>query len=145
MVKLTLMYRAKEDGQFFNEDHYHKVHVAEALKFVGKYGCRKLVLGRVIEDVPERAGAKPPFYRMTELYFDTLEDARRCIFSPEMLALNPDGRNYHNTKGESFFNEVEEYHFDENGRFTEATGEWADYFNSRRAYFRGEQPTRSAG
>ncbi|MFN8535022.1 MAG: EthD family reductase [Dehalococcoidia bacterium] len=138
MVKLTLMYRAKEDGQFFNEDHYHKIHAAEALKFVGKYGCRKLVLGRAIEDVPERGGARPPFYRMTELYFDNLDDARRCIFSPEMTALNPDGPNYHNTKGESYFNEVEEYHFDDQGGFDYATGAWADYFNERRWRFRGE-------
>jgi uncharacterized protein (TIGR02118 family) len=140
VVKLTLLYRAKEDGQFFNEHHYHKVHVAQALTFVGKYGCRKLVLGRVIEDAPTRPGTRPPLYRITELYFDTLEEARRCLSSPEMQALNPDARNYHNTRTESFLNEVEEYIFDSAGQFDSASGPWAEYFNHRREHFRTPSP-----
>ncbi|MCS7003354.1 MAG: EthD family reductase [Dehalococcoidia bacterium] len=128
MVKLTLIYRMPGEGQFFDEEHYHKVHVAEALSFVGKYRCRRLVLGKAITDVPERQGRQPGIYRTTELYFDNLDDARACVFSPEMRNLNPDAKNYHNTATESLFQELEVYEFNDDGTLKEAIGAWAEHF-----------------
>ena len=109
MVKLILLYHQLEDGQFFDEDHYHKVHLATAIEFAGKYHCRKIEIGLSIEDVPERAGRPSQFHRFMELHFDNIDDLRSCVFSKEMLALNPDAVNYHNVGTSSGLFEAEEF------------------------------------
>lgn len=128
MYKLLLLYRTPEPGQFFDEEHYHKVHLATALEFIGKYGAQRLEIGRAV-DIPR---PRPNlFYRYTELYFRTLEDARACVFSPEMTALNPDARNYHNVGTTGAFYENEEHDFAPDQTLGSVSGAWADYFEER--------------
>lgn len=128
MYKLLLLYRSPTDGQFFNEDHYHKIHLGEALKFAGKYGCRRLEIARALPMEQQRSGRSVNFYRTTELWFDTYDDLIRCITSPEMTALNPDARNYTNVSTEGEYLEAEVYTFNEAGEFAGVTGAWESYF-----------------
>ena len=131
MYKLLLIYKPPQDGQFFDEDHYHKVHVGEALKFVGRYGCKRLEVSRVLPPDQQRAGRVPEVYRTTELWFDTVEDLKACIFSPEMTALNPDAKNYHNVGTSGAYLEATVCTFDENGDFADIKGPWTDYFQPK--------------
>ncbi len=131
MVKLILLYHQLEDGQFFDEDHYHKVHLATAIEFAGKYHCRKIEIGLSIEDVPERAGRPSQFHRFMELHFDNIDDLRSCVFSKEMLALNPDAVNYHNVGTSSGLFEAEEFFFGSDGKLESTVGPWTDYFKDR--------------
>jgi uncharacterized protein (TIGR02118 family) len=131
MYKVTVVYRALKPGQRFDERHYHEVQLAKALSFLGRYRCQKIELTKAVTDVPERVATGWPetIYRTMELWFDTLEDLRACIFSPEMRQLDEGFRDraFYDRDVESFIGEVERYEF-ANGTLVAAHGPWAAYF-----------------
>ena len=95
MIKRTLLYKARQPGQFFDESAY-ELHVRKALAFMGSYGCRRLELSTVLPDVPTPGARadRPEFYRILEAYFDDMESAYSCFSSPEMRAIQKVA-NYH--------------------------------------------------
>lgn len=131
MYKLLLIYKPIQEGQFFDEDHYHKIHFGEAIKFVGRYGCKRIEVSRVLPMDQQRAGRVPELYRTTELWFDTYEELKSCLASPEMTALNPDARNYTNVVTTGAYLEATFATFDENGDFAAINGPWSDYFGPK--------------
>lgn len=127
MIKHTVMYFALEPGDVFDEDFYRDVQVRDALSFVGTYGCRRLELSKRI-DVPDRAGRQETFYRSMEMWFDTVEDGIRCIYSPEMLALDERFRDptRFRRKVAVLVGEVDAFTFAPDGSLASAEGPWAD-------------------
>lgn len=143
MIKLSIVYYNLREGETFDTDWYYKRPVAHALSFVGKYGCRRLEVSSAILTVDERISAGWPenIRRMTELWFDTKEEAVACVYSNEMQVLDAalfGGTSKVDLKlrtkverglADTVFSEVDLFEFDREGRLTNVSGPWAAYFS----------------
>lgn len=127
MIKHTVMYYALTDEERFDEEYYRDVQLRDALSFVGRYGCRRLELSKAIYGIPERHELKETFYRSMEMWFDSVEDAIRCIYSPEMLALDARFRESgrFQRRAATMIGEVDGFTFDEAGQVVTADGPWS--------------------
>jgi hypothetical protein len=142
VIKLTIVYYALRDGETFDEEWYYTRPTAHALSFVGAFGCRRLEVSKAVLGVPERSdGAWPEnIRRLTELWFDTIEDARGCIYSSEMKILDAallGGKTRIDPKrrspverglADTVFSEIDLFEFDADGRLTKVEGPWAPHF-----------------
>lgn len=127
MITMTMLYRTPAgEGEFFDEEKYHAHYVPEALKIAGKYGCRRVQLGRTIAN---REGEPGGFatYRVTRFVFDTLDDAKAFVFSPERMTLGETSRLHYKAGSEVFYTEDEEYDYDAAGEVVRADGPGSDF------------------
>ncbi|MBE3590108.1 MAG: EthD family reductase [Firmicutes bacterium] len=76
MVKLVVLFKRPENPEEF-ERLYRDTHLPLARRMPG---VRRMELSR-FTGVP--GGGEPPFYRMAELYFDSLEALESSMASPE--------------------------------------------------------------
>ncbi len=101
MIKLVAMYGPPKDPEHFDR-HYATVHVPLAKKIPD---IRRFTIHRVL-DSPQPG--KPPYYCLTEVYWDDLETARKALASPDGQISYNDVPNYA-TGGVTFvFTDVED-------------------------------------
>ena len=101
MIKLVAMYGKPQDPAHFDR-YYREVHVPLAKKIPG---LKRFTLHKVLGSPQE---GEPPYYCLTEVYWDDLETARKALASPDGKASYNDVPNYA-TGGVTFvFTEVEE-------------------------------------
>ena len=101
MVKLVAMYGKPKDPDHFDR-YYRETHVALAKKIPD---ARRFTIHKVLGSPQE---GDPPYYCLTEVYWDSLETARNALASPAGQASYNDVPNYA-TGGVTFeFVEVEE-------------------------------------
>lgn len=72
---VVVLYHHPEDPAAF-ERYYEETHVPLAARHVPEMGCTDVALSRFTRTLE---GAKPPFYRKAELWFDSEEALRRGI------------------------------------------------------------------
>lgn len=85
MYKIVAIWGSPKDSDIEAfEKYYHDVHVPLARKVPG---LKKLVLTRIDSGLE---GAKPPFYRVAELYFDSKEALDTAHHVPEWSAMRQD-------------------------------------------------------
>ncbi len=86
MYKAVAIWGTREDSDIeaFEKD-YREVHVPLARKVPG---LKKLILTRIDSGLE---GAKPPFYRVAELYFDSKEALEKAQQTPEWIAMRENG------------------------------------------------------
>ena len=85
MYKIVAIWGAPKDSDIEAfEKHYREVHVPLARKVPG---LKKLILTRIDSGLE---GAKPPFYRVAELYFDSEQALEKAHHAPEWTAMRQD-------------------------------------------------------
>lgn len=87
MVKLIILYGPPEDPEAF-EDYYANHHLPFAQKMPNVRGAE---LSRVIGTPDE---SEPPYYRVAQLSYDSVEDLRAAINSEEGRAVLADLPNF---------------------------------------------------
>jgi len=87
MIKLVVLYGHPDDPAAF-EDHYVNAHfpLADRMPYVRRAEMAKAMPG------PD--GSPPPFYRVAEVYYDSLEDLQASNDSPEGEATRADLENF---------------------------------------------------
>ena len=101
MVKLVAMYGKPKDPVHFDR-YYRETHVPLAKKIPD---VRRFTIHKVLGTPQE---GEPPYYCLTEVYWDSLDAARKALASPDGQASYHDVPNYA-TGGVTFvFTEVEE-------------------------------------
>jgi uncharacterized protein (TIGR02118 family) len=82
-VKLTVIYGTPKDPKAFDE-YYLNTHMplANAVK-----GIKRIELGKVL---PPPDGQPPTYFRITEIYFDSVEQMRAVTSSPEWQKVRED-------------------------------------------------------
>ncbi len=101
MIKLVALYGKPQDPAHFDR-YYRDVHVPLARKIPH---TRRFTIHKVRGSPQE---GEPPFYCLTEVYWDDLATARKALASPDGQASYNDVPNYA-TGGVTFvFTEVEE-------------------------------------
>jgi len=83
MAKLIALYKQPEDQAAFDE-HYYNVHVPVTKKIPG---LREM---KVTKFTGTPMGGKPPYYLMCEMRYDSLEDLKKGLNSPEGKASGKD-------------------------------------------------------
>lgn len=87
MVKLTVLYGYPTDPEAF-EDYYANTH----MPLVGKVSnIQRAEIGRTIA-TPE--DEKPPYYRIAELWFESLDQMQESLGSPEGREVVDDIQNF---------------------------------------------------
>lgn len=76
MIKLTVLYNHPKDPAAF-ESYYATTH----MPLVGK--IQGILKAELTKFLPEADGSNPVYYRMAELYFESLEVLEKCMSSPE--------------------------------------------------------------
>ena len=89
MVKLTLLYGHPADPGSF-ESYYANTHLPLAAKITGVSRAEFSLVKGAID------GSKSPFYRIAELYFDSLDQMDTSMGSPEGRAAVADLPNFAN-------------------------------------------------
>jgi len=79
MVKVAVLYAHPKSTEDF-EEYYAQTHLPLAAKMKGVTRIELTKFG------PGPDGAKPPFYRMAELYFPTETQMKQTLSSPESKA-----------------------------------------------------------
>jgi len=101
MIKLVALYGPPQDPAHFDR-YYRQVHVPLARKIPR---VRRFTIHKVVGSPQE---GPPPFYCLTEVYWDDLRTARRALASPDGQASYRDVPNYA-TGGVTFlFTEVKD-------------------------------------
>jgi len=101
MIKLVAMYGKPQDPAHFDR-YYREVHVPLAKKIPG---LKRFTLHKVLGSPQE---GEPPYYCLTEVYWDDLETARKALASADGQASYNDVPNYA-TGGVTFvFTEIDE-------------------------------------
>ena len=87
MIKVTVIYGQPSDPDAF-EDYYANKHIplANTMPFVERLETTRFLPG------PD--GSQPPYYRMAELYFKSMEDLQANMASPEGQATASDLPNF---------------------------------------------------
>jgi uncharacterized protein (TIGR02118 family) len=83
MVKLVALYKKPPDPEAFDA-HYRDVHTPLIKKWPG---LKRLDVGKVM-GMP--GGAEPPFYQITEMYFEDQDALRAAMRSAEGRAAGED-------------------------------------------------------
>lgn len=87
MMKITVLYGSPTSAEQF-EAHYRDTHLPLAAKIQG------VARAEFTKFVGGPDGAKPPFYRMAELYFTTQTQMDQSLSSPEGQATVADIQNF---------------------------------------------------
>ena len=87
MVKLSVLYGQPKDAAAF-EKYYAGTHMPIAEKM---QGVNKIELSKVV-GTPD--GSAPAFYRMADLYFDSVDQMKRVMDTPEAKATVADLANF---------------------------------------------------
>ena len=87
MIKLVVLYGHPDDPAAF-DDYYESTHLplADKMPYVRR--------AEIAKALPGPDGSRPPFYRVTEVYYDSLEDLQASNESPEGEATRADVENY---------------------------------------------------
>ncbi len=75
MVKLVALYKKPPDPENFDR-HYDSTHVPLVKKWPG---LRRVEVGKVTGAI----GGEPPYYLITEMYFDSMDAMKSALRSPE--------------------------------------------------------------
>jgi uncharacterized protein (TIGR02118 family) len=86
MVKLVVLYTHPADTAAF-DNHYHGVHMPLVQKL---QRMKKAEVARVT-GAPR---GESPYYLITEMYWDSMEDMNADMASPEMRAVGRDAREF---------------------------------------------------
>ena len=101
MVKLTVLYGHPEDPAAF-EEHYANTH----LPLVDEVpDLQRFEAGKVV-GTPD--GGEPPYYRIAELWFESMEQMQQSLSTPEGEAPPEDIPNFATGGATIFISEVEE-------------------------------------
>jgi len=101
MIKLVAMYGKPQDPAHFDR-YYREVHVPLAKRIPG---LKRFTIHRVLGSPQE---GEPPYYCLTEVYWDDLDTARKALASPDGRASYNDVPNYA-TSGVTFvFTDVQD-------------------------------------
>jgi len=87
MVKISVLYGQPTDPAAF-EKHYAEVHLPLAAKMKG---IHRMELAR---GIPGPDGAKPAFYRTSDVWFETAEQLEHALTSAEGQAAAADLKNF---------------------------------------------------
>jgi uncharacterized protein (TIGR02118 family) len=87
MVKLTVLYGHPKDPAAF-ERYYLDTHTPMALKVKG---VRRFEVAKVVATAD---GSPPPYYRIADLYFDSVQHLQECLGSKEGQAAAADIANF---------------------------------------------------
>lgn len=82
MVKLMALYAKPDDPAAFDK-HYREVHTPLARKMPG---LRRVAVSKVTG----APAGQPRYYQVAEMYFDTLDDLKAAMRSPEGVAAAKD-------------------------------------------------------
>jgi uncharacterized protein (TIGR02118 family) len=87
MVKLTVLFGAPTDSEAF-EAHYadHHLPLVERIPNLRRFEAARVV------GTPD--GAEPPYYRVTELWFDNADEMQASLATPEGRAPSEDVPNF---------------------------------------------------
>ncbi len=101
MVKATALYGHPEDPDAFDE-HYAKTHVplVEKILNLQRFEAAKIVA------TPD--GSEPPYYRIAELSFESMEQMQASLSTPEGQRLVEDIFKLPTDEVTVFFSEVDE-------------------------------------
>ena|ERR1700757_5019703 len=87
MFRVSVCYGQPDDPDAF-DDYYAGIHTPLALKIPGLSG---LTTGKCRSLMP---GQEAPYYMVASLMFDTAEDLKTALRSPEMAAASADVANF---------------------------------------------------
>ena len=101
MVKLTALYAHPEDPEAF-EEYYANTHLplVESVPNAGRLETARVVA------TPD--GSEPPYYRIAELYFESMEQMQASLSTPEGQRLVEDIFKLPTDEVMVFFSEVDE-------------------------------------
>jgi uncharacterized protein (TIGR02118 family) len=100
MLKLTVLYDHPEDPGTF-EEYYANEHLPLAAKIPNVLRFESGRVGTV-------DGSEPPYHRIAELWFESVERLGEALSSPEGEAATEDIRNFATGGATVFISEVEE-------------------------------------
>lgn len=83
MIKLVVLYNTPSDPAGF-EEHYTNVHMPLAGKLPG---VKRVEVGRILTTP---TGAPSPYYRIAELWYDSVEELQKSFGSQEGKAVLAD-------------------------------------------------------
>ena len=83
---VTVVYNPPKDPTAF-EKYYSEVHVPLVISKQQEVGFTKAELTKFVSNLD---GKKPTFYRQAELYFNSLEDAKKGLATPGFKAIGDD-------------------------------------------------------
>src|SRR3954466_11099355 len=83
---VTVIYNPPKDAKAF-EKYYSEVHVPLVVSKQQEIGFTKAELTRFTSTLD---GKKPTFYRQAELYFNSLDDAKKGMLTPGFKAVGDD-------------------------------------------------------
>jgi uncharacterized protein (TIGR02118 family) len=83
---VTVIYNPPKDAKAF-EKYYSEVHVPLVVSKQQEIGFTKAELTKFVSNLD---GKKPTFYRQAELYFNSLDDAKKGIATPGFKAVGDD-------------------------------------------------------
>ena len=87
MIRITALHGHPEDPEAFDR-YYRDVHTPIVQRIPG---VRNVRFGRTVRTVD---GEKPPFYLVSDTYFDDFDSLNRALDSPEMLEALSDVPNF---------------------------------------------------
>jgi uncharacterized protein (TIGR02118 family) len=87
MIKLTVLY-----GQPTNPEAFENYYAATHMPLVGK--IKGVAKAEVTKFLPNEDGSNPEYYRLAELYFESLEGMQTALGSPEGKATTDDLANF---------------------------------------------------
>jgi len=77
MIRIAAAY-PRQEGKKFDMDYYIHTHLPMVQKKFGPFGLRKI---EVDQGVEKPGGGASPFFAIGYLYFDTLENFKKCYAS----------------------------------------------------------------
>jgi uncharacterized protein (TIGR02118 family) len=87
-VKLTVLYAPQKDP-----DAFTKYYLSKHMPMVDKVpGVKKTEVATILPPAPNQPA--PPYYRITEIYFENVETMQKTFASPEWDALVKDVPNF---------------------------------------------------
>ncbi|HSF54760.1 MAG TPA: EthD family reductase [Algoriphagus sp.] len=87
MIKVTALYGPPVDPSAF-ESYYFSTHMNLVQQI------KNLIKAETTKFLPGPDGVNPPYYRMAELYFSSLEEFQKALGSPEGAATTADLSNF---------------------------------------------------
>ena len=74
MIRIAATY-PRQEGKRFDQDYYLRVHLPMVWQKFSPYGLKKIEVDCGVE---RPGGNASPFFAIGYLYFDTLDDFRKC-------------------------------------------------------------------
>jgi uncharacterized protein (TIGR02118 family) len=96
-VKLTVLYAKQKDPEAFN-----KYYLSKHMPLVAKIpGLKRTEVATILPPPPDQP--EPPYWRITELYFDSADDLQKAFASEEGKATGADLANFVDKGTVTFF------------------------------------------